>query len=195
MDNWIKSRRAKFLCALLRERRESAGLKQDRVAKSLGVYQSYVSVYEDGQKRLDFFQLQRVAKALKTTRHSLLLEFEEDAPPEEYADESAEPEQDSAVERAAWETVASLDPGEADAAVRLGQLLKTLRKSAKVRQKDIADPLGKPQSWVSKYERGKVRLDVIQLGEVAFELDTTLHALDERLEERPAEGAQGKDQQ
>lgn len=193
MDNWIKSRRAKFLCALLRERRESAGLKQERVAESLGVYQSYVSVYEDGDKRLDFFQLQRVAKALKTTRHSLLLEFEEHAPPEKYADESVEPELESAAEREAWESVASLDPGEVDAAFRLGQLLKSLRKSAGLKQKDIVKELGKPQSWVSKYERGKVRLDVIQLGEVAYELHTKLHTLDELLEDRPAEG--GKEQQ
>ena len=38
---------------------------------------------------------------------------------------------------------------------------------------------------MSKIENGKVRVDVIQLGEIAYQLDTPLHVLDEMLEGPP----------
>lgn len=191
MDKWINSPRARFLCGLLRKIREAEKLEQETVAASLGVYQSYISVYEDVQKRLDFFQLDRIARALRTTRHKVLVEFEEHAPPEEYVGERVQVEHESAAEQEAWDAIASLEPAEAEAAFRLGQLLKSLRKSAGLRQKDIATTLGKPQSWMSKIENGKVRVDVIQLGEIVYQLDTPLHVLDELLEGPEAGGAEG----
>lgn len=36
------------------------------------------------------------------------------------------------------------------------------RNSANLTQKDVAELLGKPQSYVSKYESGERRLDVIE---------------------------------
>lgn len=112
----------------------------------------------------------------------MLVEFEEHAPPEEYADERVQVEHESAAEQEAWDAIASLEPAEADAAFRLGQLLKSIRTSAGLRQEDIAATLAKPQSWLSKIENGKVRVDVVQLGEIAYQLDTPLHVLDEMLE-------------
>lgn len=67
-----------------------------------------------------------------------------------------------------------------DAAVQLGLLLEALRErlNPKPRQVDIGRALGRPQSWVSKYEHGTVRLDVIQLEEVVTEVNVTLSDLD-----------------
>jgi transcriptional regulator with XRE-family HTH domain len=46
-------------------------------------------------------------------------------------------------------------------------LLIEARNSAGLTQIDIARKLGRPQSFVSKYERGERRLDVIEFIEVA----------------------------
>jgi len=54
------------------------------------------------------------------------------------------------------------------------QLLKELRKSAGVTQVQMAEKLGQSQSLFSKYERGELRLDVIQLRTVAQTLGLTL---------------------
>jgi transcriptional regulator with XRE-family HTH domain len=51
-----------------------------------------------------------------------------------------------------------------------GELLRALvdaRRKAGLRQIDLAERLGKPQSFVSKFERGERRLDVIELIVVA----------------------------
>jgi transcriptional regulator with XRE-family HTH domain len=47
------------------------------------------------------------------------------------------------------------------------------RKSAGLTQVGLADRLGRPQSFVSKYERGERKLDVIEFCEVcrALEVD------------------------
>jgi transcriptional regulator with XRE-family HTH domain len=44
------------------------------------------------------------------------------------------------------------------------------RKAANLTQKDLAIRLNRPQSFVSKYERGERRLDVIEFVEVARSL-------------------------
>lgn len=51
--------------------------------------------------------------------------------------------------------------------VRLRRLLTTARKTAGLTQSQVADLLGRPQSFVSKYECGERRLDVIEFLEVA----------------------------
>ena len=51
-----------------------------------------------------------------------------------------------------------------------GELLRLLvsaRRDAGLRQVDLAERLGKPQSFVSKVERGERRLDVVELIVVA----------------------------
>ena len=45
-----------------------------------------------------------------------------------------------------------------------------LRKAAGLTQAELAQRLNRPQSFVSKYERGERRLDVIEFGEVATAL-------------------------
>lgn len=46
------------------------------------------------------------------------------------------------------------------------EALKQMRLDAQLTQADLARRLGKPQSYVSKYESGERRLDIIELQEV-----------------------------
>ncbi|WP_039918747.1 helix-turn-helix domain-containing protein [Cellvibrio mixtus] len=48
----------------------------------------------------------------------------------------------------------------------LTALLKTLRSEAGLTQTEMANLLGKPQSYVSKYESGERRLDFVEVMEV-----------------------------
>ncbi|PIW29645.1 MAG: XRE family transcriptional regulator [Rhodospirillales bacterium CG15_BIG_FIL_POST_REV_8_21_14_020_66_15] len=50
---------------------------------------------------------------------------------------------------------------------RFCTLLVEARKASGMTQQDVAAKLGKPQSYVSKYETGERRLDVIEFLEVA----------------------------
>ncbi len=47
------------------------------------------------------------------------------------------------------------------------ELLKEARATAGLTQQEVADALGKPQSFVAKFENGERRLDVIELIAVA----------------------------
>jgi transcriptional regulator with XRE-family HTH domain len=47
------------------------------------------------------------------------------------------------------------------------ELLVELRKGAGVTQAELSQRLDRPQSFVSKYERGERRLDVVEFGQVA----------------------------
>ena len=46
-------------------------------------------------------------------------------------------------------------------------LLKRARKDAGMVQQELADKLGKPQSFVAKFERGERRIDVIEFIAIA----------------------------
>jgi transcriptional regulator with XRE-family HTH domain len=64
---------------------------------------------------------------------------------------------------------------------RLCALLRTLRREAGLTQTQVAARLEVPQSFVSKYETGERRLDVIELRHVAEALDTVLETVIARL--------------
>lgn len=64
---------------------------------------------------------------------------------------------------------------------RLQRLLRKIRTEAGLRQVDLAEKLGEPQSFVSKYERGERRLDVIELEHVCEGCGVTLDAFVARL--------------
>lgn len=57
----------RLLQTLLVERRESLGLKQTELAVKLNVAQSFVSKYENGERRLDVIELRNVCLALDIT--------------------------------------------------------------------------------------------------------------------------------
>ena len=50
---------------------------------------------------------------------------------------------------------------------KLRELLIAARKQAKLTQAQVAEVLGRPQSFVAKYEGGERRLDVIEFIDVA----------------------------
>jgi transcriptional regulator with XRE-family HTH domain len=64
----------------------------------------------------------------------------------------------------------------------VGALLRELRREADLTQNEVADRLERAQSYVSKYETGELRLDVLELREVLLAIGASLEAFVERLE-------------
>ena len=56
----------------------------------------------------------------------------------------------------------------------LQELLQQMRRHAGISQTDLANRLGKPQSYVSKYESGERRLDLIELRHICKTLGLSL---------------------
>lgn len=53
---------------------------------------------------------------------------------------------------------------------KLQSLLRQLRKEAGLSQQELAAALDKPQSFVSKYESGERKLDILELREICQKL-------------------------
>ena len=73
----------------------------------------------------------------------------------------------------------------------LRDLLRELRTEKGLTQVQLSETLGMPQRYVSKYETGERRLDVIELREVCQSLGTTLAAFAKKLEARLPEAKKG----
>ena len=58
-----------------------------------------------------------------------------------------------------------------EAYARFRELLIEARLGSDLTQEDVAERLNKPQSFISKYERGERRLDVIEFLHVARALE------------------------
>jgi transcriptional regulator with XRE-family HTH domain len=54
---------------------------------------------------------------------------------------------------------------------RLIAMLVAVREKAGIRQQPLADKLGKPQSFIAKYEGGERRIDLIEFVAIARALD------------------------
>ena len=65
---------------------------------------------------------------------------------------------------------------------RLCGILKTMREEAGLTQVQLAKKLKRPQSFVSKYESGQRRLDLVELKTVCEALGTDLRTLVRRFE-------------
>ncbi|RJP15997.1 MAG: XRE family transcriptional regulator [Candidatus Abyssobacteria bacterium SURF_5] len=63
------------------------------------------------------------------------------------------------------------------------KLLIEARKKSGLTQKEVAEKLSRPQSFVSKYERGERRLDVVEFLEIAKALEISLFSFFRKLEE------------
>ncbi|MBS2021740.1 MAG: helix-turn-helix transcriptional regulator [Deltaproteobacteria bacterium] len=68
---------------------------------------------------------------------------------------------------------------------RMCSLLAQARTSKQITQAELAAALLKPQSFVSKYERGERRLDVVELLEIASALEIDLRGLLKAIEIEP----------
>lgn len=64
MPKSVTSPRQKRLAAMLVELRMKAGLRQVDLAKKLGVYQSWVTHMESGQRRIDVVELIELSQIL-----------------------------------------------------------------------------------------------------------------------------------
>ena len=62
------------------------------------------------------------------------------------------------------------------------RILRDARVEAAISQQQLAELLDEPQSFVSKYESGSRRLDLIELKEIAEALGLSLLTLVQRLE-------------
>ena len=65
---------------------------------------------------------------------------------------------------------------------KLQTLLREARQNAGFNQTELAEKLGRPQSFVSKYESGERRLDIIELLEVCRAMDISLSSFVKQLE-------------
>jgi len=61
-------------------------------------------------------------------------------------------------------------------------LLRDVRREAGLRQVDVARRLGLPQSFVSKYESGERRLDILEMRDVCEALGISLPTFARRLD-------------
>ena len=65
---------------------------------------------------------------------------------------------------------------------RFLSLLRQMRLDAGLRQEDLAEKLGEPQSFVSRYECGERRLDVLELRQICRIMGISLSEFVRRLE-------------
>lgn len=65
----------------------------------------------------------------------------------------------------------------------LQNLLRQIRLEAGFRQVDLAKRVGQPQSFVSKYESGERRLDVLELRQICNAMGISLEEFVRKLED------------
>lgn len=75
---------------------------------------------------------------------------------------------------------------------KLCGILRQFRTAAQLSQRELADLLHRPQSFVSKYETGERRLDLIELSDVCQALGTDLFELVKRFERARGNSKDGR---
>ena len=76
----IHSEEYKKLLDLLVGARKTAGVTQQQVADALGLPQSFVSKYENGERRLDVIEFLAISRLLKADPYKLLRKIERELP-------------------------------------------------------------------------------------------------------------------
>jgi len=66
---------------------------------------------------------------------------------------------------------------------KLQQLLKRIRQEKEIRQVELAERLGVPQSFISKYESGDRRLDILELRQICNIVGISLEEFIRKLED------------
>ena len=64
----------------------------------------------------------------------------------------------------------------------VGRLLRQMRERLGLTQSELSTRLGKPQSFVSKYETSERYLDLLEIRDICHALDTTLEEFVQALE-------------
>ena len=68
---------------------------------------------------------------------------------------------------------------------QLRELLKSLRKNeAGMTQVELSEALGKPQSYVSKYEIGERKLDYVEVSDICKAMGVSMQTFNRLYEER-----------
>lgn len=67
---------------------------------------------------------------------------------------------------------------------KLVSLLREIRKNYNITQVELAEKLGTPQSFVSKYELGERQLNILELREICKHIGISFDAFCRQLEER-----------
>ena len=62
---WIRPREHKVVGQVLSDIRKRAGVTQQELAQRLNKPQSFVSAYENGQRRIDLLEFMRITEALR----------------------------------------------------------------------------------------------------------------------------------
>lgn len=107
-------------------------------------------------------------KERRQSRSFFPLQREGDIPSVPWPSETASRPKLRKIIREAVYTVPAVGNGPSNRAYKtLQNLLRRARKSAKLTQKELSLRLNRPQSFVSKYERGERGLDVIEFADVA----------------------------
>ncbi|MDY2665804.1 helix-turn-helix domain-containing protein [Desulfovibrio sp.] len=75
--NTITDPKYRIFINCLKLYREQAGLTQQELAEKLCCSQSYISKYEQYQKRLDILEVRRICIALGVSLQECILDFEE----------------------------------------------------------------------------------------------------------------------
>jgi transcriptional regulator with XRE-family HTH domain len=65
---------------------------------------------------------------------------------------------------------------------KLQELLRKLRLDAGFNQEELAKRLGRPQSFVSKYEMGERRIDILELRQICQVLEMNINEFITRFE-------------
>jgi ribosome-binding protein aMBF1 (putative translation factor) len=68
--------------------------------------------------------------------------------------------------------------------ITLQNLLRAVRKEAGISQQELAARLDKPQSFVSKYESGERRLDILEILQICKGVGISLAIFSSRLEDQ-----------
>lgn len=70
---------------------------------------------------------------------------------------------------------------------RLAAILRSSRLAAGLRQADVAERLGQPQSFVSKYESGERALTLVELRDICQAVGVPLLDIVRRFEDHPGD--------
>lgn len=81
MTKSVFTKEYKALLTYLVAEREAAGLTQQTLADRLGKPQSFVSKYENGERRLDVVEFLIVARAIGADPYAIIRKVEQVAPP------------------------------------------------------------------------------------------------------------------